>query len=341
MQASSPFKVIVITTLEKAIEISNAIESRKPAVLGFDLESSDTKKVDLISLCENNENNFTVFLFHNAFFGTIPKALKSILEGDRILKSGNGLVNDIARLQNSGISFSGGVELSYLSRIKGLPCNLKDLWNTLFPNSYHMRDLPHNIHGEWNKSLTPSLIEYAAYDAYASLMCCLELLNIKVEPNDIITEDNDCSDYRNWITSQLIPGTRRTMESLVNQSVSSYGPWAKKYKQETRVALAKHNLMIGVNEKRYFYDERAEVFMALENDKLENKDKIEAKELVVADYKLINTLKYDSACNFLFTSSKNFNNIPVNIKKEVIRLSIEKAIKDGKIKSEGGKLYTL
>jgi hypothetical protein len=131
------------------------------------------------------------------------------------------------------------------------------------------------------------------------------------------------------------------MESLINQTVSSYGPWAKKHKQETRVQLAKHNLMIGVNEKRYGYDERAQVFFPIVNDNKEFKSRIEPKTLADADYKLINTLKYDSACNFLFTSSKNFNTVDSAIKRTVIELSIDKAIKEGKLKSEGGKLYVI
>ena len=336
MQVSTPFSVILITTLQKATEVANDIESRKPTVLGFDLESSDTKKTDLISLCESDGEKATVFLFHIALIGSVPKSLKSILEVDRIFKSGNGMNNDIARLQNCGINFSGGIELSYLARVKGLPSNLKTLFNVLF-NSYNMKELPSNTHGEWDKPLTPRLIEYASYDAYASLMCCLEMLGIKPEVNDVITEDNDCPDYREWIR-QWITG-RRSMESLINQTVSSYGPWVRKYKQEVRVELAKHNLMIGVSEEKYGYDKDAEVFYSLLSATSIILNEIVAKDFTASDYKLIDTLKYDSASNFLFNSSKSFNMIPSAARKEAIKLSIEKAIKDGKIVSKNGHLY--
>ena len=340
MDPSQPFKIVYISSPEKAIEIADGIDRRKSTLLGFDIESSDTKKVDLISLAENNENEVTVYLFHVALTKNIPKSLKTILEGDRILKSGNGLNCDITRLQNSGISFSGGIELSHLSRIKGLPPGLKELWNTLFPDGYRMKDLSSNTHGQWDKPLNSALMDYAAYDAYASLVCCYKLMGIEYEPSDITTSDANCPHYREWISNWINQGNRRTAESLLNQTIASYGPWAKRYKQEVKISLAKHNLKIGVEEGRFGYEDKADTYFPIIKD-IKEKEKIEPKELTAEDYKLINTLKYDSACNFLFTSSKNFNKVSSEIKREVIRTSLDKAIKDGKLKSEGGKLYVV
>lgn len=336
MEASNPFRVVVASTVN-AIELySNEIDNRKPTVIGFDIEGCTSDSVDIISIAEIQDSEPTVYLFQLSDIPVIPRPLRQILSSERILKSGCGLINDAHRLLAKGITLTGTVELSHLARIRGLPQNLKDLWNALFPKGYRLRSLPSTIHSEWNKPLTPSLIEYASYDAYASLMCALEILGVKTETSEIISEDTDCKHYRLWIAGNITGS--RSMASLINQTVSSYGPWVKKYSQEVRAKLARYNLMLGINEMLYVYNEMANEFSPRPTSEAV-KANVVAKRMSPDDIRFIIGLRYTAACNYLFNSSKLFNMLSSELRLLCISKSIELLVQEGKIKLIEGIIY--
>ncbi|KAG9218525.1 hypothetical protein CCMSSC00406_0001361 [Pleurotus cornucopiae] len=119
--------------------------------------------------------------------GSLPEILKQVLSNPRILKVGRCPSADLAYLQQccqSSVPFSGAVDLAKLAKerlvIPNARVSLSDLGAVVL-NQQIKKNLPERVGSFWEEeTLTASQLQYAAVDAYASLVIYEKLSAIPV-----------------------------------------------------------------------------------------------------------------------------------------------------------------
>ncbi|XP_031560549.1 Werner syndrome ATP-dependent helicase homolog [Actinia tenebrosa] len=94
--------------------------AQEETVMGFDMEwrvsfikCGGSRKTALIQLCASED---TCYLFHLSRMSGFPSALKLLLENDKILKTGVGIISDIGKLSKEfDVNPRGLVDLSVLA----------------------------------------------------------------------------------------------------------------------------------------------------------------------------------------------------------------------------------
>lgn len=313
---SDAFKIIYPQNFEEAEKASHQITLINPTVLGFDTESNGNK-LSLISLATRD----AVYLFQISKIKEIPKALKRILENDKIRKAGVALKNDATKLIPFGIKLDGMIELSDLAAIKSLPEGLKSLYQALFG-----RTLPEVNHAgiNWDGILSQKLINYAANDAIAGILCLFKLLGEEVELKDPGVSSSAYREYLDWLKPQLPRG----LTNIINITSNSYGPWSK-MSRELRSLYVQKFLELGLMDGILFFDPVTEYYTT-EDKKISLPDN---------DLQRINGLTKDSAINWLFNSSSKMAQIPKDQREEKIVELLNGLIKEGVLIQNGKKIY--
>jgi len=178
-------KISVINTLEQCLAIEE--ELKVATLLGFDTESKPTfikgevqTGPHLIQLATHEK----AYLFQVS--QPILHFLKPIFANSDQIKVGFGLKNDAHLFRKRNIELNNTIELSKcfsnfgLSNALGIKNAMALLFNVNFPKSKSIST------SNWSrKTLTTPQIEYAAADAYASLLIFEELLRLNLIPHNI------------------------------------------------------------------------------------------------------------------------------------------------------------
>jgi len=173
-------KIFVINTLEQCLAIEE--ELKIATLLGFDTESKPTfikgevqTGPHLIQLATHEK----AYLFQVSH--PILHFLKPIFENPNQIKVGFGLKNDAHLFHKRNIELNNTVELSKsfssfgLTNALGIKNAMALLFKVNFPKSKSIST------SNWaRKTLTTPQIEYAAADAYASLLIFKELLRLEL-----------------------------------------------------------------------------------------------------------------------------------------------------------------
>lgn len=294
-----------------------------PTVLGFDLEAVGNI-VSLISLADN-EN---VYLFQISRIGKLPTSLVKILESGEIRKAGVAWKNDQVKLNVLGIKLSGMVELSDLAAIKGLPRGLKELYNSLFPESAPLIHIQHKDL-DWNGALNEVMLNYAAWDARAGLLIVLRLLNVDVKNPE--TNDVDINAYIEWLVERL--NVERNILNITNITNNSYGPWSK-LQGNVRSNYIKRAVETAVRSGKVVYDSLTEKYV-----RKDIRINAEDPKLTIDDLTRINGLSMDSAINWLFNSCSKMSKVSPESRKNKISQSLVEFLERGVLTKNYGKLY--
>ena len=328
--------------------------------LGFDTETDNSfkfqgqhkdetiiEKADVVSLATGT----AVYVFqlsNTAYCVSLNKLLKS----PKITKVGVGLKGDISKLKNMNYSITNELDLQHIALICNCPLALDDMWNRLFPQHPPLPNVKHqNV--SWSEKLTPSLIDYAARDAHAALMLIQKFLSLPVaapldknitiiydNANGVVTNsNNDHQGYLAWIKNQL--GQDRTLQTLINQTCNSYGPWINTIPSAELPKRANEALLHFAQNGDLKYNPQLKIFLAINtnNDNVSNNVIVVDKHLSKNDIRAITGLKVKSARNYLFNSSTTFSNCVA--KAEVINATLESAIAGKQITIVNDKIYPM
>lgn len=176
----------VIHTPQQCRDIEQILT--QATLLGFDTESKPTFQAGEKS---TGPHLIQLSSFTQAFLFQVNNEtlnfLTPILNNHQQIKVGFGLKNDAHLFRKKGIELNGIVELSKCFSAFGLdnPIGIKNamalLFRVNFPKSKKIST------SNWSKSiLSPQQIEYAAADAYASILIFEELKRLAVLPKHIL-----------------------------------------------------------------------------------------------------------------------------------------------------------
>lgn len=257
--------IIVIESAETGQIIASQL-LQKETVLGFDTESTVPNAVlgdgrppdvSLIQLA----NSETVWLFRVGIIG-MPPALKKVLTTETIVKIGVGLGNDDLRLHRMfSFHLRGVIDLSMIALTLGWAgTSLEEICQqTQLPcdKTKHL--------GNWDvPSLSPQQITYAANDALLSYYAYYRMiprstpsLPTRAIPGKQLDgpTENDIRIAMAWVIEQLHNSPNpRTVESLTNQMVNSYGPWRRRWITPDRRRFVTELLDTMIKEKQVMFD---------------------------------------------------------------------------------------
>ena len=162
----------------------NERSTDKIVVIGFDIEWKVDFKTQAyhdtatVQVCESESKCYG---FHVSVMKSFPSELKRILSNERILKVGVGINGDMNRLEcETGVKPNGIVDLSKLADKK---LGTTENWSLagLATNQlgYRLRKNYDVRCGDWEEyPLSDAQLEYAALDAYASLLVYQKLVSL-------------------------------------------------------------------------------------------------------------------------------------------------------------------
>jgi hypothetical protein len=193
-----------ITTVQQAdaacAQLAARVASKEVTVLGFDCEwkphtargkhkikGTDADKCDVVQL---GTVSGETYVFHIArmhhefprgkFHYEFPRGLKCLLENADVKKVGNRVHNDVNHVAGFHVAVQNAVELGHMAHDRGV-------WHTRAPALDTLVRLLCQAElskeqevrcGDWFKPLETEQVEYAALDAYASVMVYERLLQV-------------------------------------------------------------------------------------------------------------------------------------------------------------------
>lgn len=165
--------------------------------------------------------------------GYLPGSLVRFLKNPERIKVGVAISTDIERLSTYGLVVRGWIDIQYIARSMGISSlSLEDLAKRFISVS-HVQSI--NLRTDWDNELNDHELSYAINDAYYSLMIYTNMFSTPEGNNNLTSierenlSEKDIQEYKDWIKDIVkMAATSRSLESLINQTVSSYGPWAKR-----------------------------------------------------------------------------------------------------------------
>lgn len=244
--------IVIASTFEEAQVYSTRILDSDSVIIGLDTETTvdrtdDPGKVSLISIA----NTTDVYLFqiyriwkqsnHTLTSGPrIPSALQKLLITEKIIKVGIGINHDAELLWESyGLHMRGWIDVQYVTRTLGIPqSSMADLCR-LYLMGASEKD-PYGHRGNWDEQLDPRQVAYASDDAIKSLNLYLAIMKLPNQNQTITTQQqSDDNSLLRWIQVELQRAvTPRSIDSLINQIVNSYGPWRNRFLESERRHMA-------------------------------------------------------------------------------------------------------
>lgn len=210
-------------------------------IVGFDTETSggDITKVSLIQF--STMDGIYMFQLDRIWRekGKLPKKLMKVLESAEIVKVGVGINLDCRKLNRIyGINVDAMVDIRPLALTIGIADNsLEALIKRYYDSSYSKSSF--NYRGDFDSDLNDSQMEYAAMDAYYSLMVYLRMMRIDIRAAKKVTlEPNELKGIREWTVYYVKQMPSIKKDSLVNYLVSGNSTLRKKYPERERRAKA-------------------------------------------------------------------------------------------------------
>lgn len=268
-------------------------------IIGFDTETtvnrkSDPGKVSTIQISYDFNGKkqgyiFQIFRINEPF----SPLLKKILQSNKLIKVGIDIIGDMNKLYDSyKIRSSGYIDAQSLAITLGIPAKSMNDLGLKFVPGYSLKD-PFDHRGDWDGELSTEQKCYGIRDAYISYLIYIRMLNIKIENvEDYQTDDLDC--LCNWIKIQLEKSVKnRSINSVMNQIINSYKPWANKYMETEKREKAMELIMQMEKKNMISIDLKRSEFVVREGDDIILSQKFRDK---------IKGLKYDSAINYIVNS---------------------------------------
>jgi hypothetical protein len=251
--------VTLARTLEEGQVLATTFLESGVRVLGMDTETTLTNpsiKTSTIQLATSER----IGIFQLNRIGSLPSALQKLLVSSTQIKVGVGLTGDVAHLRDWEVECQGWIDLQSVVTAAGIPAiSMSALLQRFLPFAPSKDALGHR--GNWDGDLTPAQIFYAASDAYASLLLYYAIMSNGTSPpiKPSVSVDDDGL-LLNWIKLQLASAVSdRTLKSLVNQIVNSYGPWRNRYLLEERRDRAESTLKRLINQGALPFDSLRQV----------------------------------------------------------------------------------
>jgi 3'-5' exonuclease len=244
---SPTYRVYIPDNPERAEIMAHALLMSDGTTFGLDTErDSRTQIVELIQVATTTE----VYLFQVDRVG-LPNSLRKLLESVTKIKVGVDITGDARYIRTSlGVEMRGCIEIQSIAITVGIGAmSLEDLATSLVPGypGKRIKGGPSPVH-RWSHTLTPEQIEYAANDAWYSLMVYRQLVPARrgsnphsgTPPNSPLPESipppcfggtsesisPELQAYYVWISNH-IRTTPMQREKVVNLVVNSYKPWRK------------------------------------------------------------------------------------------------------------------
>lgn len=238
----------VASNYEQCEIFSATLLNGNPVVLGFDTETTvyreeNNSHASIVQLCVCSETQSICYIFqlYKIFkeSGKLPRDIIKILQNPNIIKVGADVTSDFIRLALYGITLQGSIDIQSIARSMLIPdISLEGLATKFVPDLAGKDTL--KLKWNWDHHLNEKQIQYAAKDAYLSLQIYQKMLNGVNIITDLPTnEDPGEEEYLEWL--KKMPKTYPIkIEKLVNQTINSYGPWAKRYTKIQRAEIARN-----------------------------------------------------------------------------------------------------
>eukprot|EP01134_Creolimax_fragrantissima_P005913 CFRG5913T1 len=165
--------------------ISCHIMPKLPHVIGFDIEwvpsGNPNPTPSLLQISVQD----TVFLFHIAYFKSIPPALKKLLWNPLILKAGHGISADAFKLYHSyGLRTCGMVEICNIGKNLSVPKSFGLAKVALATSNLVLKKSKRVTMSNWGiAALTPKQVHYAAQDAWIGAVVLDRLYRVHRKTN--------------------------------------------------------------------------------------------------------------------------------------------------------------
>lgn len=306
---------MIATTLEEAQALATVLLEDPPLIVGCDMETTVDRKEDpgLTSVIQISTPQGThLYQVYRIWkqSGSFPSQLSKVLGSDQVIKVGVGLAMDMERLYTSyGMKVRGWIDLQHVAVSMKIPTtSLSDL-ATKYISTYAGKD-PSGHKGNWDTDLDERQIRYAVSDAEASLELYYQMVLREPVPGVKRVQFIDEGPLLlHWIKGMLRDATtNRSVTSLINQIVNSYGPWRNKYIQSDRKEKATHLVETLIKDGHLPYDElkREIIVKVVKGEKEEDESKTE----LVTDHDIqaimtkfpVSTMKSKSVLNVLCNS---------------------------------------
>ena len=276
-----------------------------------------------------------------------PSALKRLLSSDNLIKVGIGSMLDVEKLQLSyGGDYRGFVDVQYLAKTMKLPgISMVDL-ATKFLGVDIVKD-PFGHRGDWDNDLSSASIAYASRDAEMSLGIYYAMMNITPTVLPAHAETNDANDLFRWVQMELSRAvTSRSLNSLVNQIVNSYGPWRNRYIEADRRKMAQETLNNLVERGQLKFDSLRQEFPLIDtkntvsspSNTLPDSGDIEVAYTEYVSKELIG-MKVSSAINKMINSYKRWATKPIVERRLWVEHAIEQLTIQNRISVKAGLIY--
>lgn len=248
---SLPFTLHCITSyndsrVQKLLELS---ELAQVIAVDTEFDSREAHGLHLIQIAVKIEKEVDVFVFDLRAIGGIQSypLVSKLLENDKITKVGCGLESDLDRLIHNGVRCRTFVDIQHIARAVGFPrVSLNEISTTL------LRDRKMVVSHSPSKKGDSSLeYNYAAYDAYLTLMSFFALVPYRHPLSVLLTEsqqnftESDVIEFWRWARPYIIARGDNIMVSALKSSVFQYyNPWTLQYPRTKIFELYEESLQV-------------------------------------------------------------------------------------------------
>ena len=367
--------VQVATTLEEGQVLATRILECGDITIGFDTETTilrpneinepPCKYVSTIQLATSMGT--IIFQTYRMWKEKheLPSALRKLLASDNLIKVGVGSMLDVEKLLLSyGGDYRGFIDIQYLAKTMKSPgVSMADL-ATRYLGEGFIKD-PFGHRGDWDGDLSSASIAYASRDAEMSLSIYQAMMNIAPSVPTIHHDINE-NELLRWVQLELSRAvTPRSLNSMVNQVVNSYGPWRNRYIEADRRKMAREMLDTLIKKEQLKFDSLRQEFPLANTQKpllqtelgvtvtLENKETknvvspsesfpdIAEIEVAYSEYisKELIGMKVSSAINKMINSYKRWAVHPMTERGRWVEYAIEQLTLQNRISVRAGLIY--
>lgn len=262
--------VQIATTLEEGQVLATRILESGDITIGFDTETTILRPNEIneppckyVSTIQIATSTGTIIFQTYRMWKEkheLPSALRKLLASDSIIKVGVGSMLDVEKLLLSyGGDYRGFIDIQYLAKTMKLPgISMADL-ATRYLGEGFIKD-PFGHRGDWDGDLSPASIAYASRDAEMSLSIYQAMMNIAPSVPTIHHDINE-NELLRWVQLELSRAvTPRSLNSMINQVVNSYGPWRNRYIEADRRKMAREMLETLIKKEHLKFDSLRQEF---------------------------------------------------------------------------------
>ena len=269
-----------------------------------------------------------------------PSSLIKFLKNPECVKVGVNLTNDIELLSNYSLKVLGGLDIQYITRSLQIPeSGLHDLCVRYIPNFPGKDHLGHE--GTWDTSLTTYQVYYAASDAYYSLLLYEAVVGASSK-HSLATPPRENADYLQvveWLKLTIQSSINsRTVESLINQLVNSYGPWAKTLTRAQKLDQANKYFQMFIQShegKECGWDDLTKTFKVCQKEEPPVMLTMSERELMGLYNSFLKTecagMKYASIVNKIANSYAPFTKFSIKQREQIAKIGLDTLIQRGHI----------